>query len=260
MPWVIYDPKDKDYLCVEQGDADGELWDTDRAKATRYLTEEEAQWAFDEIDVEEWLTHIGPLYIEDDPPPPKKRWEDMTFAERMAQVDEDFENTVASRVHQKMMAVKLETETVTGRTTSSQPSIQNIPLRPGARQLYDQIREMVKDKNIKVVSRIHDEVIVEVDDKRPGPVDEERTSYTDLIWSLVAGQELPPPKPIDYGALEMRVMKNRTFDSPMFDLVSEWKKEPHGRQQEEGRIGGVHGDGGSPRSELPDGESDPSSR
>lgn len=148
MPWVVYDPKEKDYLCQEQYEQGGELWDTDRSKATTFLTEEEAQMAFDDIDVDECLSYVGPLWIEP-PEPPRKRWEDMTFDEKMRQVEEDFEMTVAKRVQGKILRVS-----PTGRREPEGPALQNIPLRGGFVQRLS--------KQLRPAMVVHDEVLIDV--------------------------------------------------------------------------------------------------
>lgn len=102
MPWVVFDPVENDYLCEEQRGEGGELWDPDIEKATQYETAEKARAVFEEIDVEKCLPHIHPLYVEQRGSP-RKRWEDMTFAEKMAKVDDDFHTAVADRVERRLV-------------------------------------------------------------------------------------------------------------------------------------------------------------
>ncbi len=100
MPWYVYDPKDKDYLCEEEFKRGKELWQADPRNASTYATYEKAAEAFADIDIEEILPHIRPVWIEDPlvQGPPRKKWEEMTFTEKMAQIEEDFENKLAGEM------------------------------------------------------------------------------------------------------------------------------------------------------------------
>lgn len=143
MPWVVFDPVDRDYLCQEQKDRGGELWDPDVRKATRFDTDTQAQAAFDDIDVDDCLPHIHPRFVDLPPPePPRKRWEEMTFDEKMAQVEEDFTTSIAEKIERRF--------------TQVEPSV-----------IMGQRFKKLLSCGYAVKNQVHDEYLVERSDGKP---------------------------------------------------------------------------------------------
>lgn len=110
MPWVIYDCKDNTYLCQEahgsgaDDDLSNGLWQENVQSATTFVTATAAAKSFAKIDVEDWLPHIVPIWVELGPPErPRRPWNALTMDEKIKQLEADLEDTLAARVQRQCL-------------------------------------------------------------------------------------------------------------------------------------------------------------
>jgi hypothetical protein len=169
----------------------------------------------------------------------RKPWEEMTFDEKMATVEEDFEVAAAERVQREMLRKKTLHESL---QEVAEELRQELSKRP-----HDMLTltQSLKKRGVKVTNFVHDEFLMEYAEK-----DAEVTASMFRV-----AQDA-------YGPLEARVLKQREFTTQEISL-GDWDKIKerilsHGGQ-EEGRGNGLHG-GDTPRPGLPDDEEDPGSR
>lgn len=277
MPWIIYDPDDETYLSEElygkgaTDDLSDGLWQKDEKHATRFDTEQEALKAIEEIDVEDILLQIVPLWRDTPLPASSKRWEDMTFAEKMAQIEDDADTVHAARVQRAMVAsprrrkpidpTRLQREVppmTTGRLTSSKPAVQYIrrsptPMRDPLYPIHGSASDMLlsasfqkqlvaicKDLPPILMAKAPPELTAaEITRQRVQTL--ENISYAnryEVGIDLALG--------VDYSAIEMRVFH-------------QLKKRSNDGREEEEEFRLLYGDflrglGDEARAELPDGE------
>jgi hypothetical protein len=238
MPWVVYDPDDGTYLCQEEhgngapDDLSDGLWQKDVTKATGFDTFAGAASAFAEIDVEEWLPHIRPIWVERPPPASVRRpWNELTFAEKMEQIEEDFNESIAQRVQRTMMEVTPEVSLLDGAFIDDRPK--NVRAWSETGRLIGSTPSRQYIPRTKFVDYIG---------LPPAPFSE-HAKYDGILKKL-SEMQLPPvimpcaPTPlpshrplpgdildVDYASLELRTLSQITTDN---------QRDPHGRKEEEG--------------------------
>ena len=163
----------------------------------------------------------------------RKPWEEMTFDEKMAAVEEDHEHSLAMQVQREML---------------KQPkTLQEIAEADAS------FAERVKEMGARLHHHIHDEILVETDYAKKD------AEFTSLAWLHLS-------RPfVDYGPIEARVLKHRTISTQEISLSSweklknKWLKEGiYGRQEEDRGDSVCDGDPSWPG--LPSDEADPRDR
>lgn len=175
----------------------------------------------------------------------RKPWEEMTFDEKMAVVEDDFEYTRAEKVQREILKAAAEEE-------ARQYAQKDAELTS---RVWNDTRSMMKklkESGFDIVMTTHDEVIAE-----KSFLPRHLPKVIDYI------SPLPKPKPLhlDYASIEARVLKNREFTTQEMcptQLQKRLKEIAHGRQQKEG-CGVAVSCSGTPRSGLPGDEEDPRS-
>lgn len=278
MPWILYDPDDDTYLSQEMhgkgedDDLSDGLWQREEKYATEFDTEQEALKVIEEIDVEDILLQIVPMWRSiPRAEQGKKRWEDMTILERMQQIEEDAEVTAAERVQRMMLKSRRMRKPIdpvnlrvappvmtTGRLTSSVPELQHLrrprpidpiyfPLIQGSASdmvacagVQKALKEMCKGMPLVLMAKAPPELTAE-ERERQKALEIDNIAYSDRVDDHVNGLALA----FDYADLELRtlaVLKERT----------------NGREEEGFRLlYGMFGDGGEARPELPGDEGVP---